>query len=176
MSVTTIRAKLQEWAERETGLTFIYGRQAKPRPNIPYGEITFVGAGARVGGIDEYRLNGIEQSIQGQREALVSLNIYGSNANEIMTDLIRTLDTPAVVEEFIIAGFSHFGENGPNDLTQLEDTRYLERSQATLQIRYAFENDVTGDTIYQVELTSTYESPEETFGPTTEIIGEAFED
>lgn len=137
MESGAIKTAILTWMTRETGLTCIYARQAGPRPTPPYGSILITNPAIRIGGQDELRANGDKFSQTGLRTTILSLNIFGEGANDKMNKLRDSLDRPDVIQEFESAGLAHHGEEGPTDLTELEDTSYLERSQMDLTVSYA---------------------------------------
>lgn len=140
MNLDNTQQAIYTWMQRETGLPadkVIFAEQSEHRPNLPYATIKFVNPGIRVGSIDELRVEGETFTTAGLRTALVSLNIFGKGANDLMSALRDSLDRPDVVDEFEAAEIAHIGENGPNDLTELMETKYQERSQLDLTIQYA---------------------------------------
>lgn len=162
MESGAIKTAILTWMARETGLTCIYARQGTPRPKLPYGSILVVNAGVRIGGQDELRVQGSNFSQSGLRRILVSINIFGEDANGKMSTLRDSLDRPDVIEEFERAGLAHHGEVGPNDLTELEDTSYPERSQLDLTLSYAKNyNGISVQPIDAVEVEGeVFSSPE----------------
>lgn len=158
-----IKTAILTWMARETGMTCIFARQGKPRPKLPYGSILVVNHGVRVGGIDEIRGEATEVAgspayiykQNGLRTCMVSLNIYGENANALMAKLRDSLDRPDVIEEMEKAKLAFIREEGPNDLTELEDTKYTERSQIDLTFQYALERETTVVPILEAEVEAT---------------------
>lgn len=155
MNLDSTKNALYTWMKRETGWEIIFANQSEQRPKLPSGTINFVNPGIRVGGIDELRMKGRQMSVAGLRTALCSLNLFGKGANQKMSELLNTLDRPDVIDEFRAAGLAHIGENGPNDLTALMETKYQERSQLDLTLQYAIENDANVGTIESVEIENT---------------------
>lgn len=153
MNLDTAKAALYTWVKRETDIEVIFARQGAPRPPLPYATILFVNSATRVGSIDETRISEGDFKQRAQRTALVSLNIFGAGANDLMSKLRDSLDRADVIEEFAATGLAHIGENGPNDLTALEDTKYIERSQLDLTVLYAVERDTDTGVIETVEIT-----------------------
>lgn len=154
MELDAIKTALYTWVKRETNLAnVIYARQGTPRPALPYATILVTNAAQREGAVDETRQSGQDQFQAGMRTVLVSLNILGPKANQIMASLRDTLDRSDVIEELSVAGLAHVSENGPNDLTALEETEYTERSQLDLTFRYAIEKQTTAGPIETVEIT-----------------------
>lgn len=152
MGLEAVRTTLYTWMQRETGITIIFAEQSKQRPELPYGSIKFVNPAQRVGSRDEIVIRGQTSKVVGQRTALASLNIYGKRANDIMSQLLLSLDRPDVIDMFAEAGMSHIGEEGPRDLTELMETKYQERSQMDLTIGYAEEQDAKLGFIEKVEI------------------------
>lgn len=138
MDLATLKGTLLTWVRRETRITVIFARQDKPRPKFPYATIYAPNPAIRVGAIDEIRPNdddtGYEQ--HGLRTTTVSLNIYGDDANDLMSRLRDSLDWPLTQEEFATAGLALVGETGPKDLSAFEDTKHVERSQLDLVFMY----------------------------------------
>lgn len=159
---------------RETGITIIEARQNRPIPKLPYGDFWVSDNGARIGGQDEIRVSDDDKvSLHGLRTATITLNIYGQNAGGLMSRLVQSLDWPRNIEDFDEAGIAHTGENGPNDLTGLWETKDVERSQLDLFISYGFkkvetEEDPIG-VVAEVEVTHE-DTPmgDETFNVTSE--------
>lgn len=153
-----------KWLRRVTRLTVIDERQGKPRPQLPYVAFDISNASTRVGAIDETRASGESFSNHGLRTAIVSIDIIGPGALDAMAHLQQCLDLPEAVEEFGIAGVSHIGEDGPNDLSGLMETTYQERSQLDLRIMYGFEIESTVGPIESVGAVGTFDGqgqPEE---------------
>lgn len=167
MGLEAVRTALYTWMQRETGLTIIFAEQSKQRPQLPYGSIKFVNPAVRVGGRDEIRIQGENSTVVGQRTTLASLNIFGKNANDVMSKLLTSLDRPDVIDLFSEAGMSHVGETGPNDLTELMETQYQERSQMDLSLMYTDTQDAKLGFIESVEITN-----EVKVGPDQEPINE----
>jgi hypothetical protein len=119
------------------GVPVIFTRQAAPRPKPPYGTLQFLAPSSREGSIDELRYDEEEDAFfqSGSRIFTATLNCYGEGANQKMANLRDSLDRPDVVEEFGLAGLAHVSEDGPNDLSELEETVYRERSQMDLELR-----------------------------------------
>jgi hypothetical protein len=147
MQLAAFKSAIRTWAIRE--LTVICGKnmagfvidgnQSKPRPKFPYASIQMLAAGVRVGGIDEMRYNEEDEEHEqhGTRTTTVSINVFGANANDILSRLRDSLDWPAVIDEFSVAGISHLGESGPMDMTAFEETKDIERSQLDLMLSYS---------------------------------------
>lgn len=153
MSTVAIKKFIYEFLTRETGLTVIEDLQGKPRPPLPYVTFRFLNTAIRVGGMDDLRANGSVFSNHGLRTSTISINIFGTGANDRMSALQNCLDLPEVIEEFSAAGVSHTGEDGPRDLSELMETKYQERSQFDLAIMYGFEITSTTVPIEAVEIT-----------------------
>lgn len=127
MTVNTVKARMRDWFKAETGLKNVFwSRQDEPRPGsagpAKYGTILFLGNGRRVGGIDELRWSSGSSKFnqEGLRTAIVSLNIVGDGANELMSQLRDSVDRPDVVEQFHGWGFSIVADTDPLDLSDLE--------------------------------------------------------
>lgn len=156
MDLDAIKAALYTWFKREAGLTeVIFPRQGKPRPKLPYGIVDFLDGAARVGGSDELRRNEDDDGFEltGLRTAVVTLDIYGVGANSTMSRVRDSIGRPDVIEEMNAAGFSVWSETTPTDLTEIEDTKYPERSQMELTISYAVTRETTVVEVEQVEVT-----------------------
>lgn len=126
------------WVRKVSCITAIRANQDAPRPPFPYATIWVPLAGLRIGGVDEIRYNQVAERYEQHafRAATVSLNIFGTNANSKMSELLDSLDWPSVAEEFSEFGIAVVGEVGPNDLTYFEDTKTVERSQLDLSLNY----------------------------------------
>lgn len=156
MTRQQIETAIYNWVKAETGLAnVIFVNQDGPRPAIPYASIEFLNPALRVGSIDEIRFQAgdtpdEDEFVQtGLRTSLVSLNIFGEGANDLMSKLRDTLDRPDIIETF---DFAHIDENGPIDLTELEETKTRERSQMDLTIMYAIERETNVVPIEEVEI------------------------
>lgn len=156
MGLSEARTLIIGWAKRETGLTFVLTRQSgAPRPQLPYGTLQFVGNGSRVNGIDELRYDREEEKFmqEGVRSTLVSLNILGKDANDLMSKLRDSLDRPDVIEEFARGNIAVISEGTPQDLSELEDTKTPERSQLDLTVHFTVSYETNVQPIEEVEIT-----------------------
>jgi hypothetical protein len=150
---TFIRTLIQS----ETGLVTIRSRQASPRPPLPYATYLFVNPSSKPNGQDEIRdvpNNEDDFTQNGLRQSLVSINIFGENANNRMSDLRDALDRPDIISLFCENNLSVVGNQSIQDLTSLEDTRYVERSQMDLQIYYSINKDARAVPVEAVEVTA----------------------
>ena len=173
-----IKTAIYTWMARESGLTCIFERQGKPRPVPPYGTILVKNAPRRVGGIDELRgyegenVDGDPDYFfnqQGQRVITVTLNIFGNDANATLGKVRDSIDRPDVIEEMELAGLAIQTEDEPTDLTALEDTKYLERSQIDLTVSYVMDRTTETQPILELDIELEIETDKET------IITETFE-
>lgn len=92
---------------------------------------------------------------EGMRKAVASINIFGDNAIDTLSQVRDSLDRPDVVEAFERAGISHLEESPVNDLTALQETIYEERGQMDLTVGYVAGSEVDVGTIEHVEIEGT---------------------
>lgn len=156
-----IYKSLFDWFKRESGLTVIKANQGTPRPARPYASLRYLSASDRLGGSQDQQrsslitVNSVEVSgvvVEGMRKAVASLNIFGENALSTLAKVRDSLDRPDVIEEFIRAEIGHIEEGPINDLTDLEETEYLERGQMDLMISFVASSEVDVGTIEHVGL------------------------
>ena len=142
MNLDNAQSAIYTWLQRESGLPadkVIWAEQSEHRPTLPYASVKFLNTSIRVGSIDHIKSDGDEFTTQGLRECVLSINIFGLGANDLMAKVRDSLDRPDVMDEFNTVGLSTIGEDGPRDLTELMETKYQERSQMDVSMYYAQE-------------------------------------
>jgi len=173
-----IYAALQTWIKRESGYSnVIQARQSQARPQLPYGSVLVIVAGVRVGGIDETRGQATTTlgqpdyvfTLEGLRTCLVSVNFYGKGANETLSKVRDSMDRADVIEEMSRAGISILSDDGPRDLTELENTVYTERAQIDFTVQYAMVRDTPIQPILEIEMDGVLITDQDT-EITTDII------
>lgn len=154
MTLIEIKDFIRNWIQDELGIIAIEARQGAPRPPLPYATYLFINPSLKVNGQDEIVPNEDDTWTQmGMRSSLVSLNILGQDANNLMSDLRDSLDRPDIIDLFVANEISQYSLTGPNDLTELEDTKYVERSQMDVNIYYAINKETGVVPIESVEVT-----------------------
>jgi hypothetical protein len=151
--LAAIRAALRTILVRETGINFVFANQNAPRPAIPYGTLDFVNPSSRVGQTDWFGYDQGEDDfkVRGLRQSTVSLNIIGEGANNMMALVRDITQRPDVLEELTAVGLSIVREEGPINLTELEDTIYRERSQMDLIVYLSVNLETPIEPIESVE-------------------------
>lgn len=145
------------WIKAESGMTVIKANQKGPRPPRPYVSVLFINANSRIGSVmDQQRSTDTGTVLtEGARKAVASINIFGETANETLSKVRDSLDRPDVIASFAQMGIAHLSEDGPNDLTELEETAFEERSQMDLMISFVASSEVDVSTIENVSFTPT---------------------
>lgn len=164
MTKNDIFSAFYDWITTNTGLTCIASRQDAPRPELPFISLLVVNAGARVGSQDaiEYNEDEDKHYQAGLRTTNISINMFGGDANEVLSNLRDTLDSPNGIDFFKQKGLSHIDENGPNDLTEIENTSYPERSQLGLTFMYAINKELDIESIESATFEGEIESENST--------------
>lgn len=141
MTEQELKFAIYEWLSSELGITVIYADQNAPRPDKPYATIRIISEN-KLGGNDEGATvddDGI-QSFCGQREAAVSLNIYGEDAFDSMKLALNSLSKPSILEDFFYNDdIAILNKGDILNLTDVLETEFEERAQMDLLVGYAEE-------------------------------------
>lgn len=123
----------------------IFADQAQQRPGRPYCSIKVANSGSK-SGTDEIRISGGTFTQCGPRGAMLSINIFGTGALDLMERLRDSVDQPSVVQNsFAAQGIAVEDVSDVRDLTDtsLEENVFISRAQMDVTIRYSTNVDDT---------------------------------
>ncbi len=151
---------VKAWAEAQTGLTIIWGKESAPQPAYPYGWLRLITGPNPIGSIDEVRLSTdlgqdpgeeVLQQVVGQRRAVVSLQILNrrdkaaaydvtEDPASLMAQAQASLRLPTVIAAFDAAEVAVLTVGAIVDLSGLEgDKDFTDRRQMDTVFGLAFE-------------------------------------
>lgn len=142
IAISDIRKGLHDWIHGVTGKTAILANQNAPRPALPYytwSENTI----AKVG--EDYANN---NEVVGNRDFTVSVQGFGNGVLSGLEDLRTSLGKPSVQIALRAKSIIVVDSGAVNDLTGLDDTKWVERSQCDFIFRTSAEV-TTGDGIIE---------------------------
>lgn len=159
--IQAIKDGVYQWLSSELtvaawGGTVIFADQAAPRPAEPYATIR-INAGVPVGN-DELREvqevgPDVIGSYRGQRTATVSLNIFGTNAVQLMRTARMSLAKQSVLDTlYNDHDLSVIDAGEILNMTDLLETRFQKRAQMDVIIGFAESIDDNLGAIEKVEL------------------------
>lgn len=162
MNLTTIKSAIQSWAETATGITTIFANQDGPKRDNPYA--TILVSPVNFVGQDEIQTtdsNG-DADFKGNREFTVSLQVFGTDAMQYITNVLESLERPPGREALATSGLVFVDRLSVNDLSTTLDTRYEERAGCDLRFRTASIHSDNVGYIGNVNLSEQYNNPDGT--------------
>jgi len=165
MSLAIRRQAIYDWLKTEvrritnnSSFKVIQDEQAEQRPKPPYASFKVLNPSSRIGGVDESASNGSLYEMRMNRRFIISVQVYGPNACDILSSVRDTLDRPDVDGEFKSKGMAHVGESQVRDLSLRLEATYEERAQMDIYLTYAKTETVDVSTIEVVELEGTVDT------------------
>lgn len=145
-TVPAIREAFQKWLSDELKIPVIFSDQTAPRPQKPYATIR-IGTENSLGLRDELRsVDKLGKAFYiGQRAMAVTLNLFGSNALELMEKAQSSLSKQKVLDRFYQDyGITILDDSKITNLTNFLETISEERAQMEVEIGYniEFEEDL----------------------------------
>lgn len=107
----------------------VWTEQGAPRPKLPYIGLKVI-AGPRSYGEDDMRQSspGV-YSIEGQRALTVSVQVFGSNAEEISAAIVAAMSKPTALESLAASFVSILSNTAPQNLSAALETKFENRVQ-----------------------------------------------
>jgi hypothetical protein len=165
MDITAIKASIYSWAHAALpGITVYWDIPGAPRPPSPSIKLTLLGPGKL--GEDEIRNvagNDVNFEIYGPRTLTVSINAYGPESQQLMSNLQSSLSNPDMLS-FLSAGkLSVTSEGTIKDLSALVDTHIERRMQMDIGLLTTESIVVLPGLIEEVHIASSIGGIDESF-------------
>ncbi len=169
--LTTLKMGIFDWVSNELKVTTIHAEQFRVRPEkFPYAVIRLSSV-LPYGNKDESDPvddEGIAK-VNGHRRATASIDILGTNANELALQLQASLSKVTVTSKlWDTYGIAVLGHGEIQNVTELLETSGLERAVFDIKIGFAVQYEDIQGLIEHVELTAKYKGEvisEETIPP-----------
>lgn len=165
MTLTQRRQALYDWLKTEVrrvtnnnSFKVIMDEQAEQRPKPPYASLKVINPSLRIGGVDEQASSGSNLQMRMLRRFVISVQVFGPNATDILSSVRDTLDRPDVDGQFKAIGMAHESESEVRDLSLRLETTYEERAQMDIVLTYAKTENYDLSTIETVELEGTVDT------------------
>lgn len=114
----------------------IWENQNGPKPKKPFATILLSPVGTR--GMDEKRKTDGKVEVIGQREAVLEVNYFGSNAVDTLVELDQKMRSDTVADRCFNEGVVFFDSGDVLDITELLDSnKFEERAMIEFRIRFA---------------------------------------
>jgi hypothetical protein len=136
VNITAIKTAIYQWARAALpGITIYWDSPGAPRPPSPSIKLTLLGPGK----LGEDEIQNVEGSltdfrITGPRTLTVSINSYGSESQQLMTNLQSSLSNPDMLSILSAALLSVTDEGTIKDLSALVDTHIERRMQMDVNL------------------------------------------
>lgn len=156
IDLKAVRKTIWTWAEKATGIEFIWEDQDGMRPGRPYGSLKIITGPIKSGTDDIRQPSSGVFSIDGMRQIVVSVSVYGSDSDQYVNQLMKSLEKPSVHEYFRgTAMMSFIRSEGLQNLSLLRDTAFESKHQFDVSFGLV-DNEVDADMGYinTVEMTN----------------------
>lgn len=140
MNFAAIQTAIYAWASAratatQAGTTVYWDNPNAPRPPNPSVRLKLIGGPFQVG-LDELRDGGNSTDflIVGPRTITLSVNAYGDQARQLISDLLTSLSDPLTQATLDTGGVSSLKASAVRDLSQLLDTKFEQRFQIDIDL------------------------------------------
>lgn len=157
MKFADIQRAIYNWFTDTTNVQAIWAEQEGPRPPRPYASLKLITGPVKTNGIDDMQyVSDGKYSLKGDRRITCSINVFGTDAHDILALARDSLDDPSVVDSLFADGLSIWDEGDPQDLTAKLETHWETRAQMDTVFGLASELEIEPGIIETVELSGTY--------------------
>lgn len=158
-----IDALIYDWVSTFSGITVIWAEDNSPKPDLPFLSLRRATL-ANIGhGFASQADNSGIQKISGDRDLIVNIQAFGSNAFGRLDELYNVrLDSNS--QELLAAGnLALINQIALTNLTGLNDSEYEERATTDLLFRFASQRTgVDVGYIDKIEVTGNIKNPDKT--------------
>ena len=136
MTKTEIEDAIYEWFTGVTSIEAIQANQTDVRPDYPYGLIQIINT-KPIGLRDDFTEIDADgnRSLYGHRETVISLQVLGSGANDYLAQAYMSLSKESVIRDlYDNKSISVLRVGTINDLTELQETKFIERAEMEITI------------------------------------------
>lgn len=140
-------------------VTVIIEDQNAPRPDYPYASFRI--SNINKIGFDEIRSIDSDTdvlNIGGQRRATVEINYFGQDSLSNLTKAYNSLEKQSLIDTFYVAGIAYLEKNDVQNLTDMLETKYEDRSYFDFYIGFADNIEDNVSIIESVSFTSNITS------------------
>lgn len=147
-----VRRALISWVQSELEIDCIWEDQGAPRPNLPYASAKII-SGPRRSGSDEIRRKaGPVYYVAGMRQITLSVQVYGAEALNKVSQLQTSLEKPSVLGTLRTYGIAFVRAEAVNDTATALDNRFESRAQMDVILSVVDNDDDDIDYISNVEV------------------------
>lgn len=124
-----------EWAAKAAGVEVVFSEQSNVKLDAPFITLKVISGPKRMGSTDDLEyVSGDDFKIIGRREMTISVQAFGCEAFDILSNLSTSFSEPDVQGFFQSKNIGIVDEGSPNDLTNLLDTDF--QGRASMDIRF----------------------------------------
>lgn len=155
---------LFDWLVQFSSISVVWQESNGPKPDLPYLTLRRQSVSSIA---HEYMSNPDDNGIaviSGNRELIINIQAYGSNAFGRLEDLISLHLVTESQELLATEGLSLINQLGIQNITGLNDTLFEERASVDLLLRFASQREnVDVGLIETVEIEGNVKEPDKTF-------------
>lgn len=155
MNYEDLQLAIYNWVTDVLGIQVIWENQSEHRPERPYASLNLTVFPTKLGH-DDARMVGDKFKVQGLREMTLSVNVYGAEAFEFLSDLQSSHEMPSIRQQLLRDCIVVVSTSEVRNLSELHEARFQTRGQMDVQLRtnYVAEDTETGY-IERVEITDS---------------------
>lgn len=132
--------------------TVIWENQAEARPPKPYCSLLFITGAIRLGHDNEF-VDADKVKVKGERELILSVNYFGTNAMSELSAVQTAFGFPSAREMLLKDNIVFVEETGMRDLSSLMENRFESRAQMDVRFRLTEEAiDLDSTVVEEVQL------------------------
>lgn len=157
ISWAALKDDIFDWVDSLTASTIIWAEQMASQPAPPYITLKIISGPVKLG--DELRFNTSNDKFftAGLRQFTLSIQGFGTNALQDLTDILGALDDPDVFEDLKDKSLALVSTPSIIDLTQLLDTVFEERAALDLIFTTPDNRELTTTYISTVNITGDFD-------------------
>lgn len=150
MDFIAIKRNLIKWVKDNSGITekgrHIWADQNAPQPKSPFIVLNMISGPTKIGNTDAlmYNKDTLSYDVTGVRLFILEINVYGSNALNIATQLQLSIEKPSVQQFFRGVNLTPYGSTPSiSNATKFLDTIYEDRAmlELTFMTSYILETE-----------------------------------
>lgn len=146
------RRALISWVQTQIEIDCVWEDQGAPRPNLPFASAKII-SGPRRKGTDELRRkSGPVYYVAGMRQITLSVQVYGAEALNKVSELQTSLEKPSVLGTLRSYGIAFVRAEAVNDTSTALDNRFESRAQMDVILSVVDNDDDDIDYIANVEV------------------------